>query len=40
MNFSATAKSVRFDGDSMWVQLADGRVLLVGMGAEISTGPL
>lgn len=27
MNFSATAKSVRFDGDSMWVELADGRVL-------------
>lgn len=27
MNSSATAKSVRFDGDSMWVELADGRVL-------------
>lgn len=27
MTSSATAKSVRFDSDSMWVELADGRVL-------------
>lgn len=27
MNSSATAKSVRFDSDSLWVELADGRVL-------------
>jgi hypothetical protein len=27
MTSSVTAKSVRFDSDSMWVELADGRVL-------------
>jgi hypothetical protein len=27
MTSSATAKSVRFDSDSMWVELADGRVI-------------
>ncbi len=27
MTSSATAKSIRFDSDSMWVELADGRVL-------------
>ena len=27
MSSSATAKSVRFDQDSMWVELSDGRTL-------------
>lgn len=27
MNFSVTANSVRFDQDSMWVELSDGRTL-------------
>lgn len=27
MTSSATARSVRFDSDSMWVELADGRVI-------------
>jgi Protein of unknown function (DUF2442) len=27
MNFSANAKGVRFDEDTMWVELSDGRIL-------------